>query len=327
MNRFKIISPVLLVFFSINACHQNNQDNSAYHRESNPDSEYLTEYTAETLESDDSVTANFTDTEPTGSSASHQKTVENQQLVRKIIKKADVSMEVKDVYESTQKIENKVTELGGLVENSNLETSTFFEKTYPISTDSAVEVKKYSVSNLMTVRIPENELANFLNLINQEIVFLNARRISAEDISNNFYLSQLEQERSSTTAGKLDKLSVDNGKIDDRKSVIMAADNQQKNINNQIVNQLNMNNKVAYSTVSLLLSEKDKVAETPVVNLKNYEDKYKPGFGSQVAKSLTNGYDLFLSILYGLIYLWPLWSFAGIGFLMFKMIRKKSATV
>src|SRR5690606_6135693 len=52
---------------------------------------------------------------------------------RKFVRKADVSMEVKNVYKSTIKVEAKLTEIGGFVEESRLISNINSRQTFPIS--------------------------------------------------------------------------------------------------------------------------------------------------------------------------------------------------
>ena len=105
------------------------------------------------------------------------------------------------------------------IENSQLETNILSEETYPTTKDSALEVRRYTVSNQMSVRVPQKNLSEFLNSLNDEIQFLDHRNITAEDISLEIYKSRLEEERSKSTAGKLNQLSNEKGEIYETKNI------------------------------------------------------------------------------------------------------------
>lgn len=241
---------------------------------------------------------------------------------KKFVRTADLAMEVKNVYQSTTRIENKIAELGGFVAKTNLESNVFSEETFPISSDSAVQVKQYSVSNFMTIRVPERSLSAFLISLGDEMEFLNYRNIEADDVSLQLLFSQMEQRRMKSTAGKLDNLSVEKGKTADKQIIISSSDQKQSGLNQEIINELDINDQIAYSTISLKITESEKMSETPVVNLKTASDKYRPGFWYSIGNSIKGGYELLQSIVVGLVYLWPVFLLGGLLYLTFKKYRK-----
>lgn len=60
---------------------------------------------------------------------------------KEFVKTATVNMEVKDVYDTTIKIENQLKQMGGYVINSELKNNLLSEETYNQSDDKAVMVK------------------------------------------------------------------------------------------------------------------------------------------------------------------------------------------
>lgn len=351
MNKLKSISALLVMLILLNACQEENKDQYNYNEavsaatsdadetiaeeNSFSEDEFTDEYEAEMLknsveipqtpetvkeESDKKAKAPVTATDP--SKITVNPVSDFNQTDKMMIRTASLNMEVKNVYESTRRIEEKAAQLGAYIENSQLETNILSEETYPTTKDSALEVRRYTVSNQMSVRVPQKNLSEFLNSLNDEIQFLDHRNITAEDISLEIYKSRLEEERSKSTAGKLNQLSNEKGEIYDRKSSILAADNQQSNVIREKTERLKTYDKVAYSTVNLLISEREKIAETPVLNFKNYEQKYKPGFWNEAGNSLYGGFVLLLSLLNGLLYLWPFLFLLGLSYLAYKNLRR-----
>ena len=243
---------------------------------------------------------------------------------RKFVRTADISMEVKNVYQSTTKIESKLRSLGGFVEESNLKSNVFSTETFAISSDSAVELKKYTISNYMKVRVPQQELSSFLISVGDEIEFLNYRNISADDISLNLAFSEMKQQRLKQTQKRLDDLSTENGKTEQKQNVISEIDNKQEIENKEKINQLALNDKVEFSAVELLITEKEKVAKTMVVNIKDIDNNYRPGFWLSVSNSLKGGLDIFKSFLLGLLYIWPFFVIGGLIVLFYRQIKNKS---
>ncbi|MFH2096460.1 MAG: DUF4349 domain-containing protein, partial [Bacteroidota bacterium] len=62
-----------------------------------------------------------------------------------------------------------------------------------------------------------------------------------------------------------------------------------------------LQDQVAYSTIT--------------VEIKQYfeSDKNEPGFFEEVGDALGTGWEGFLAIIVGLLYLWPLWLFLAVG--------------
>lgn len=248
---------------------------------------------------------------------------------KKFVRTASVSMEVNNVYKTTTRIENQLGQLGGFVAESNLNTHVISTETFPLDSDSAVEVRKYVVRNEMSLRVPETELSKFLILLGDEIQFLDYRNIEADDVTLKLLLSQNEQQRMNSTAGKLNELTKENGKISEKQNAISAIDQQQHGLNQEKINQLSTEDQIAFSTVRLKISEKIKVAETTVINTKSFNDKYRPAFWQSASHSLINGFRLFQTILIGLLYLWPVFLLGSLGWMFYRHHRRnrKSASV
>jgi len=306
MSKFKSKLVILISVILLNSCQQQNTD-STYEESGNSE---ISEFSADEMDNSSGSRTSA----PLNSTAADYTHPD-----KKFVRTADLSMEVKNVYESTTRIENKVSELGGYVTKSDLASNVFSEKTYEVSKDSAIEVRKYTVSNRMTLRIPETELSKFLIALGDEISFLDYRNIQADDVSLQLLLSQMEQQRIENVSEKLDRLTSENGKIGEKQQLISDGNSKQSELNREKINRMKTEDEIAYSTVSLTISEKEKAAEIRVINLKNFDDKYKTGFWLSARNSVKGGFDLLQTILIGILYLWP---FFVLGSLVWFVIRK-----
>lgn len=312
MKKLKIILPAAFLLIMLNSCEQKNAHET---------SEYATEESVAVDSSMVDAAANASAEAPLSSTAAT-----HQDPDRKFIRTADLSMEVENVYKSTTTIENKLAEIGGFVTQSNLQSNVISQEIFPIDADSAKEVKKYTVNNSMTVRVPQMQLGNFLNSLSTEMKFLNFRNIAAEDVSLSFIMSELEKGRLDKTSGKLEKINEQNGKIADKQEIINDVDDKQSQINQNKISTLKLKDDVAYSSVTLLLTEKEKIAETMVINPKSYDQKYRTGFWYRAGNSIQDGFYFFQTLLVGLLYLWPLWIFVSLLFFGIKWYTKKMRT-
>lgn len=309
MKKSRIILPAAFLFILF-SCEKGGHQKGEYATEESVSSESVAVDAA----------AQNSDAPLSSTAATHQ------DPERKFIRKADLSMEVENVYKSTTTIEKNLAAIGGFVTQSNLSSNVISTETFPVDADSAREVKKYSVENSMTVRVPQRELGNFLNSLSSEMKFLNFRNIAAEDVSLSFIISELEKERLDKTSGKLDKINEESGKISDKQDIVNNIDDKQSEINHNKISTMKLKDDVAYSSVTLFLSEKEKIAETMIINPKSYDQKYRTGFWYRAGNSIQDGFYFFQTLLVGLLYLWPLWIFAIALFFGIKWYSKKMRT-
>ncbi|HAY3550692.1 DUF4349 domain-containing protein [Elizabethkingia meningoseptica] len=239
---------------------------------------------------------------------------------KEFVKTATVDMEVKDVYDATVKIENQLKEIGGYVTNSELHNNLVSEETYNQTDEKAMMVKKSNMQNNMTVKVPTLQLADFLQAINGQNLFLNSRIINAEDVTANIKMAQLEQQRMQKKTGSITNLKPTS------KTVEQSDDNEREK-NQNAVEAYSLRDNIAYSTVNLVLREPNvRVAEIPVVNTKSVDAKYKTNFFYEAKLSFINGFYLIQQFFILLLNLWPfMLLIAAIIYLFrFKSFKKKN---
>lgn len=233
---------------------------------------------------------------------------------KQFIKSAEVSMEVKDVYDATVYIEKSLKDLGGFVTSSDLNSQILSEETLAISDENAIIVRKFQTENTMQVRVPTEKLGDLLLLINNKKVFVTSRSILAEDVTTNIKLAELEAKRNSKSAANIEKLHLDKGKVK------MSDDNQQEG-NYQKISALDMQDQLKYSNVDIYLKEPQlRLAEIPVSNTKNRDDQYQNNFNYEAKNAVSEGFYLIQSIILGMLKIWPL---IIIGGFIFYILRKR----
>lgn len=233
---------------------------------------------------------------------------------KQFIKSAEVSMEVKDVYDATVYIEKSLKDLGGFVTSSDLNSHILSEETFAISDENAMMVRKFQTENTMQVRVPTEKLGDLLLLINNKKVFLASRTILAEDVTTNIKLAELEAKRNSKSAENIEKLHLDKGKVK------MSDDNQQEG-NYQEISAFDMQDQLKYSNVNIYLKEPQlRLAEIPVSNTKNRDDQYQNNFNYEAKNAVSEGFYLIQSIILGMLKIWPL---IIIGGFIFYILRKR----
>ena len=223
---------------------------------------------------------------------------------KKFVKTAEVSMEVKDVYEATVHIENALKNLGGFVTKSELHSQVIEEETYNTSDQNAVLLRKFNSYNKMQVRVPSEKLGAFLTSVNDRKLFLNTRIISAEDVTNNAKIAELELKKINKTGEVISQMK------NNEKKANLTEENEEKNNTQQIEN-LNLADNIKYITVDIYIKEpKVRITEIAITNTQFYDNKYQVNFFYEAKSSLLNGFYFVQKFFVFLLNFWPL--FVGI---------------
>ena len=237
---------------------------------------------------------------------------------KKFIKTADVNMEVKNVYESTISIEKYLKKNGGFVTKSEMNSSVLSEENFPINDAEAKLVREFRQINDMEVRVPTVKLGEFLEFVNQSNLFLHTRNISAEDVSANIMMADLEEKRMKKTESNIQTIKNNSEKVN-------LADNNLSEQNNQKLATYNLSDNLKYSTVNLHLKEpSSRISLIAVTNTKNFDNQYRYNFFYDVKNAIIKGFYLTQEIIVGLFTIWPILLFSGIGFYFWR--KRKTAS-
>ena len=235
---------------------------------------------------------------------------------KKFVRKADVNMEVSDVYQATIYIENALKEMGGFVTLSNYRSEVLEEKIFPQSDEKSMLVREYITKNQMQVRVPTEKLSDFLKQLNDKNIFLRERIITAEDVSTNIKMAELEKQR---MAKHKAQLSQQTNTIKNAE----AVNENERELIYQKINDLNLADELKYSTVEIYLSEpKSKISQVEIPNTKSLKNKYHGGFGYSIKEAFADGFYGFQQFLILVAHAW-MFILAGIlGFFVWKNRKK-----
>ena len=235
---------------------------------------------------------------------------------KKFVRKADVNMEVSDVYQATIYIENTLKEMGGFVTLSNYRSEVLEEKVFPQSDEKSMLVREYITKNQMQVRVPTEKLSDFLKQLNDKNIFLRERIITAEDVSMNIKMAELERQR---MAKHKAQLSQQTNTIKNAE----AVNKNERELNYQKINDLNLADELKYSTVEIYLSEpKSKISQVEIPNTKSLKNKYQGGFGYSIKEAFADGFYGFQQFLILVAHAW-MFILAGILGIFVWRNRKK----
>lgn len=240
---------------------------------------------------------------------------------RKFIRTAELRFRVPDVTKTTYKIEDITRANGGFVSYTNLSSRVDYEEDKSVSADSTLIITHYTISNSMTLRVPNTELDTLLKQLAPLVEFLDYRIIKATDVGLDLLANRLTRQRSQKLDSRLSKIT------DDSKSkavdVTKAAESMEysaEKADQALVSSLSLNDQIRFSTVTLEIYQRKSVKYNLIANEKNVE-AYKPGFWYQAGEAVSSGFELLKEFVLFLLQIW--WLLIVIALLFWGYPRYK----
>lgn len=266
------------------------------------------------------VATDSTATVPLSSKAA----VEPKDSNRKFVRTADVKFRVKDVAKSTYAIEDAISRNGGFVTFTDLKSTINERDEKQINQDSIVETTKFTVENTITFRAPNNKLDTILKSMAKEVDFLDTRNIKAEDVTMQFLANNMSQKRIQKHTRRLENDIDNKGKkldqINDSENDILEKETES---DSAALNSLSLEDRTAFSTVTLFLYQRESIKSVVLVNPKNI-DSYRPNIGLQIVESLKSGWLVLEAIIVFIVKIWWLILLVTIGIVIYKKYARKT---
>lgn len=216
--------------------------------------------------------------------------------VKKIIKTAEISIEVENYKNVKVSIAKVVDKWKGYISRENEENN------------------EYKVSNSIDIRIPSENFEK----ISEELVSLakklDYKRVNATDITDEYYDTKTRLESNKKVEQSyLDLLKRANS-IGDILEIQTKLGEIREEIESKEGRMKRMDDQVAYSTITLLFYE---------LHDYKYIPEKSPGFFARMAKAVHSGWEGFVSFFIALFYLWPLWLLAAVGvYILLRFLRR-----
>jgi hypothetical protein len=244
---------------------------------------------------------------------------------RRFIRTAELKFKVKSVVESTYHIEDIINNNGGFVTYTELKSEIDNTTSVAISADSSLETTYYTVTNAITLRVPNTALDTTLKAIAREIDYLDYRIIKADDVALQILSNNLAQKRAEKNEERLAKAIDNRGKKLNETTLAEEEllHKQQKADEAKIAN-LSLTDQVKFSTVNLLLYQRQAIKRAVISNNKNI-DAYEPGLGTKMLESLVFGWKILESFIVFIAKFWGLFVLAIITLFLFRRYKHKTA--
>lgn len=235
-----------------------------------------------------------------------------QDTAHAFIRKADISFQVKDVKRTTFQLEDIVSAHHGYITLTDLVSHVESKQSVRVSADTMVDLTNYRVENMITMRVPNDELDATLKDMASLMDFLDYRKVTASDVKLQLLSNKLSEARLMEHKKRVESAIDRQGKklpqTTDAENELLA---RQGSADAAKIQNMALMDEVSYSTVTLKVYQ----PQTQRADRYAYIDPmkpYEPGFGSKLLTALSQGGQVFGEIMIFILRLWPL-VLLGIG--------------
>lgn len=230
----------------------------------------------------------------------------------RFIRTADLRFRVKDVVNATLGIEDIVGAHGGWVTRTTLanKPDAGVER-IPVSEDSTLEIARSTLVNTIELRVPDSELDSTLRQIGRWADVFDHRTVNADDIRLRMMANAMAIRRAKAHSARVATAIDEQGRR--LKETLPAEEELQASDAHRdegILQNMDIADRVAYSTVSLDIYGRQQVRKEMVANDHNIT-AYEPPFSSRVPVALAKGWSLIELTIAGLLSIWPVLVLVG----------------
>lgn len=229
---------------------------------------------------------------------------------RQFVKTADMKFRVQNVADVTYKIEALTANAGGFVSHSGLNSIIDDQSVTSVSADSSVETLRFTVTNDITIRVPDERLDTTLKAITALTEYLDHRNINAEDVALQIKANEKAVKRPQLFTARQKGSTLSQTAID-----------LQKQADDADIANLSLRDQIDYSTVTLSIYQRQETKRWLVANDKGIT-AYQPGLALRLWDSVKIGWHFIEEILVLLTRLWLLFVLALLGYWLYKRYKK-----
>lgn len=240
---------------------------------------------------------------------------------KKFIVNVSSSFSVKDVVATTETLENLTVQMGGYVQSSRIFHETNYVKTYPIGDGKLKTLSEFVRHGELIVRVPQGKVSEFLKGVQGQVVFLDGREFTAQDVALDLQRKALNAQIEAQKQAKLAELSAT--KTDDLADKSAHVDDIISSKYRQAIAELDRREiaeKVVFSTILLNFRQNPEIFENIMPDTNAYIDgDNRANFGHKLRQNLLDGWLIFLECI---LWLANLWAFM-VGLVVLVVLWKK----
>lgn len=226
---------------------------------------------------------------------------------KKMLVTAKADFQVKDVQQTANQIETLTQQNGGYVAHSEIGNDDKGSHSYPIGNYQLKQLTTYSRHATLVVRVPKNQVGNFLRQLQSYIAFLDKSEFDAKDVTLEIQKAQVEAQIQALKAEQIAKATADKttqtGNIDIANQTALS---RQEQLYADLQRQ-SLEDEVNLSSVQLNFYQPEKIRETIVEDIDGKMQSEKSvNFLPRLSDNLKTGWLYLVEFLLVISQLWSL---------------------
>ena len=241
---------------------------------------------------------------------------------RRFVRTAQATFQVKDVYASALAIEDVAAAEGGFVTRNAIGTQQVRELERPVGDGKLLRLSEVVTEGSLEVRVPGDRAQGFLRKIASQMQFLDARTYEARDVQFDLLRQQLAWQRSQDVQRDIAATGAQPGRTGDKVDAAQARGEQLAVRDEAVVAQRELEDRIAYATLTLTLRQPAQVREQVVPDTAAILRERGPGFFAQAGEAIASGWRGLLAAAVLAVGLWPLWLGAAAAWFAATRLRR-----
>jgi hypothetical protein len=224
-------------------------------------------------------------------------------LPAKLVITAGINFKVKNVQQASENIVNLTKQYRGMVMHHKVESAARQSSDVHISNDSIMRIAAYNTTADMVVKIPSDEMEDFMVKVNHLGIYINSSTMHIEDRTLDYFSARLKlkDRQELVSQQKQGKVYIKNPT-----DVLLLKDDMV----DQQIGKLRTDDAVKYSTIELNFYQSDTILKEIIAN--DDSSAYNIPVLQRIGMAFASGWAIFMDILIGLINLW-MFILAGSG--------------
>lgn len=249
----------------------------------------------------------------------------------RLVREANLKFKVDDVIASSENIEGLVKAEGGYVAMKHLSSNSELVSSVIFKADSLKEVKRYTTTNYITLKIPNRHLDTVLKKLAAMASFLDMSRLTTNNVNTQLYANMLAEKRYKNYHERLAQHENHTASKSQQKAQIEEALLQKQALCDQLaINSYALAADVNLSTVTI------EIYQAPAVICESFAlppviPPYEPGFSERLQDAVQKGCKVLPDFLLFVMQRWAqvvlLALFYIAGRKMFKVYYQRNVMV
>ncbi len=235
---------------------------------------------------------------------------------QKIIQSADFKCRVKNVFGTVKQLEAMVKNMGGIVQESNLENSIAETKsTY--KGDSIYQYNSYNTIATIILRVPSARFDSVVQSIPAMAEFVHSRTVKESDATVQYYSNKLRADARQQRLQEMKNVQGDKKNVAD---IAAYKDALQDDQTNNLISNMAIDADVAYAVIAVKFTQPQQVFAQAMYNP---EQMMASSFGEGFKDALKEGADMIKMFILGMLSIWPLLLATTLVIIMVKRYRRR----